>query len=439
MTKELNRRSFMGATAGAGAVMTGLSGSLLARRRSLNDTLQVAVLGPGGRGMYLLRKCLEHADAYNARITAVCEIWKRNQEISTNHLREHYGTPPKLYHHIDDLLADDGIDAVIIATADHQHGKMLKMVVEAGKDAYCEKPMANVLSEANDALDACKKAGTVVQIGTQGRSHPKCIAARRIMKDQLIGDVVRVTLVENEYSPYRWRRSPAQLAECREEDLNWKEFLLGKPYRPFDPRIYRSFRLFKDFSSGIYDQWMSHDIDTLHYLTGEPYPLTARAEGGIYRYKDYRENPDTTEAIFEYGTGDKRFLASYGCCLINGAGTGYTFQGTKGTLSFEKSPLFNEVPWRVSGDGIRGDEALKPGAKQMQGEYIAGEPGAMPNHRFPHMANWLDCVRRRDVEGISCPAEAGYGHSIACIMATDSLWSGRKMIFDPEKRTITPA
>ena len=128
---------------------------------------------------------------------------------------------------------------------------------------------------------------------------------------------------------------------------------------------------------------------------GEPYPLSARAEGGIYRYKDYRENPDTTEAVFEYGTGDKKFLASYGCCLINGAGTGYIFQGTKGTLSFEKSPLFNEVPWRVSGDGIRGDEALKPGAKQMQGEYIAGEPGAMPNHRFPHMANWLDCVRRR--------------------------------------------
>ena len=75
----------------------------------------------------------------------------------------------------------------------------------------------------------------------------------------------------------------------------------------------------------------------------------------------------------------------------------------------------------------------------MQGEYIAGEPGAMPNHRFPHMANWLDCVRRRDVDGISCPVEAGYGHSIACIMAVDSLWSGRKMIFDPDQRTITPA
>ena len=440
MKTGLSRRNFMGATAGAGAVITGLSGSILARPgRSLNDTLQVALLGPGGRGMFLMKKCIEHGDKYNARVTAACDIWNRNRDIASNHLQETYGSKPTIYHHIDDLLADDSIDAVIIATADHQHGKMLKMVVEAGKDAYVEKPLANVLSEANAALDAAKRTGKVVQCGTQGRSHPKCIAAEQVIREKLIGDIVRCTLVENEYSPHRWRRSPKQLAECREEDLNWKEFLLGKPDRPFDPRIYRSFRLFKDFSSGIYDQWMSHDIDTMHFLTGESYPRTALAEGGIYKYKDYRENPDTTTAVFEYGTGDKKFLASYSCCLINGANTGYVIQGTRGTLSFEKSPLFNESPWRVSGDGIRGDQALKSGHKQMEGEYIASAPGAMANHRFPHMANWLDCVRRRDVDGVQCPPESGYGHSIACIMATDALWSGRKMIFDPDKRTITPA
>ena len=90
---------------------------------------------------------------------------------------------------------------------------------------------------------------------------------------------------------------------------------------------------------------MSHDIDTLHFLSGQPYPLSARAEGGIYKFNDYRENPDTVEALFEYGTGDKRFLGSYGCCLINGSGTGYRIQGTKGTLEFEKSPLWDESPW----------------------------------------------------------------------------------------------
>ena len=63
----------------------------------------------------------------------------------------------------------------------------------------------------------------------------------------------------------------------------------------------------------------------------------------------------------------------------------------------------------------------------------------MANDRFPHMANWLDAVRKQDKDAVICPPEAGYGHSIACIMATDSLWSGHKMVFDPAKRTIQAA
>ena len=432
--QHMDRRGFLGASAGSGMILAGLTGSGLGRPgKDINDTIQVAVLGPGGRGRFLMKKCLEHASDYNVRVVAACDIWKKSREKAADILKQEYGSAPTIYHHIDQLLADDSIDAVIIATADHQHAKMLKMVVEAGKDAYCEKPMGNVLSETNAALDAVKKSGRVVQCGTQGRIHPKCLAAKRIMDEGRIGDIVRFSLREDEYSPYRWRRTPEQLARCREEDLNWKEFLLGKPDRPFDPRIFRSFRLFKEFSSGIFDQWMTHDIDTLHFLSGQPYPLSARAEGGIYKFKDYRENPDTVEALFEYGTGDKKFLGSYGCCLINGSGTGYRIQGTKGTLEFEKSPLWDESPWRVSGDGIYSDEAIK------RAEYIAPEPGSMANDRFPHMADWLNAVRKQDKDAVICPPEAGYGHSIACIMATDSLWSGHKMVFDPEKRTIQAA
>ena len=431
---KMGRRVFLGASAGSGMALAGLTGSGRAKsRRDINDTIQVGVLGPGGRGRFLMKTCLEHADSYNVRVTAACDIWKKSRDKAADILRKEYGSEPKMYHHIDDLLADDSIDAVIIATADHQHAKMLKMVVEAGKDAYVEKPMGNVLSETNDALDAAKKSGKVIQCGTQGRNHPKCLAAKDIMDKGTIGDIVRFSLTEDEYSPHRWRRTKEQLARCREEDLNWKEFLLGKPDRPFDPRIFRSFRLFKDFSSGIFDQWMSHDIDTAHFLAGVPYPISARAEGDIYQFLDYRENPDTVEALFEYDTGDKKFLASYGCCLINGSGTGYKIQGTKGTLEFEKSPLWDESPWRVSGDGVRSDDAVKGSS------YIAPKPGAMANDRFPHMAEWLLAVRNRDPEAVICPPEAGYGHSIACILATDSLWNGRKMVFDPEKRTIQPA
>ena len=79
--------------------------------------------------------------------------------------------------------------------------------------------------------------------------------------------------------------------------------------------------------------------------------------------------------------------------------------------------------WRISGDGIEGSEALKESRK------IPEKPGT--RH---HMANWLDCMQGRSVDDLYAPPIAGYGHSVACIMAVDAMWSGRRMVFDPVTR-----
>src|SRR4030095_5128704 len=129
--------------------------------------------------------------------------------------------------------------------------RMLEMCVAAGKDAYCEKPMANVLEEANRTLDAVKRSGRVVQIGTQRRSFAKYRQAAQLMRHGVIGDLVKVDLIDNAYSPYRWARKPEDIASIQERDTDWNAFLMDKPKRPFDARIYRSFRLFREFSSGI--------------------------------------------------------------------------------------------------------------------------------------------------------------------------------------------
>ncbi|MBM3775042.1 MAG: Gfo/Idh/MocA family oxidoreductase [Acidobacteria bacterium] len=278
--------------------------------------------------------------------------------------------------------------------------------------------MGNVLAETNAALEAVQKSGRIVQIGTQRRSYPRYRAALDIMKEGRIGDVVKVDVIWNAYSPYRWARKPEDLSALKETDVDWKAFLMGKPDRPFDPRIYRSFRLFREFSSGIIDQWMTHGIDVVHMLTGEPYPVSVVAHGGIYQWQDYRENPDTFEAVLQYGRGRKSFLVTCASCLVNGFGRATRLLGTLGTLEVEDV-------WRISGDGSGRPDALK------KSQEIPEKPGTLH-----HMANWLDCVRRRDPSRLYCPAEAGYGHSIACIMAADALWSGRRKIFDPVKKEI---
>jgi predicted dehydrogenase len=415
---DMNRRTFLESTAASGLAAAALTRSARAAAVAQNEAIRVGIVGPGGRGIGLLKDCIEHGKSYNARLTAVCDIWNMRRERAVTTVKDAYGDEPKVYRNYEQLLADDDIDALIIATADHQHAKMLKMAIEAGKDVYCEKPMGNVLSETNDAFRAVIDSDRIVQLGTQRRSYPKYRAAMEAVQQGRVGEIAKIDVIWNVYSPYRWARTKDDLNSVKKSDIDWQAFLLGKPDRPYDPRIFRSFRLFKEFSSGIIDQWMSHGIDVVHMLSGELYPRSVLAQGGIYHWRDYRENPDTINVSLEYGEGEKQFLATYATCLVNGAGKSTRVYGTHGTLEAEDD-------WRISGDGSKRPDALK------QAEPIEEAKGTLH-----HMANWLDAVRTRNASSLYCNADAGYGHSIACILATDSLWSGRRMVFDSATREI---
>ena len=424
---SIHRRSFLSRSAGAGLALAGFPGILSAR--NVNNNINVGIVGPGGRGTGLLKQFLESGGQYGARMTAVCDLWNYRRDRAASLVEEKQGRAPKVYRHHEEILADKEVDALIIATPDHAHAQILKLAADAGMDAYCEKPMSNVLSEANEALDAVRKAGVIVQIGTQRRANSRYRKATRMIADGLIGDVVKVDLHWSFYSPYRWARKKKDLQMARESDLDWNTWLMGRPQRPFDPRIFRSFRLFKDFSSGIIDQWMSHGIDLAHMLTGVSYPVSAVSHGGIYKWKDYRENPDTQEVALEYRKGDGKFLAVYATNWINGYGNGTRVHGTLG--SFEGESFSNpDADWQFSGRGVNSEGKIQDRIVVPRDSVDMDEMGAA------HMDNWLDAVRRRDPKGLYCPVEAGYGHSIACIMATDAYWSGKRMVFDPKARVI---
>ena len=416
--KNIDRRQFLTRAAAGGAGLAALSAAGGAQTASATDTIRIGVIGPGGRGTVLLKQCIEYGSSYSARVTTVCDIWNKNLAAAAKIVRESYSVEPKTYSDYRRVLDDPEIDAVIIATPDHQHSKMLKAAIEAGKDVYIEKPLGNVLGELNDAFKTVEESDRVVQVGTQRRSWPRYLSAADMMREGRLGDVVKVDVIWNAYRPYRWAKKQKDLDEVKESDIDWKAFLMGKPDRPFDAEIFRSFRLFREFSSAIIDQWMTHGIDVVHMLTGELYPTAVVALGDIYRYRDYRENPDMMQAVLNYGHGGKPFLATYGTCLQNGAGSATRVLGSRGTLEVEDR-------WRISGDGIESDDAIK------EAEEIPEKPGA--RH---HMANWLDCVSRRAPGDLYAPPIAGYGHSIACIMTTNAMWSGRRMVFDPQKRQI---
>jgi predicted dehydrogenase len=230
----LNRRSFL--TAGT----TALASTALSYNRipGANDRISLGHIGIGQRGRGLAYIASQLKEQKNVEMTAVCDLWKVNREKAASAAEKVYGRTPRAFQYMDELLALKDVDAVLISTGDFQHAPILKLAVEAGKDAYCEKPFANVLDEAKAARDTVLSSDRIVQIGTQHRSEPYQIAVRDLICTRALGDVSKVEIEWNYHGP-RWR-GRREVNEIREEDTDWRKWLLSKPYRRSIPGLISS-------------------------------------------------------------------------------------------------------------------------------------------------------------------------------------------------------
>ena len=428
--KKVDRRSFLQA---AGAVAgTAFASSALSYGRILgaNDRIALGHIGIGNRGGQLHRMASRLKDKYNVETVAVCDLWTANRERAAADAARYYGRAPRAVQHPEELLAMREVDAVLIATPEHSHSPLLEAAVEAGKHTYCEKPMGNVLEEVKAARDAVKSRNLVVQIGTQHRSEPYQLAAREVLRTGVLGDVSKYEIVWN-YNGPRWRGRP-QVKQIREPDTDWKAWLRTKPYRPFDPQLYFEFRLYREFSSGIPDQWMSHGIDLVHFYMNEQ-PRSVVAHGGVFAWHDGRENPDTFQALFEYPS----FLVSYATSFGNDCDSFSRIMGKKATLvniGGEGSPR-----WKVVQE--KGNHEDNPAVERperwvtLPGDDKPG-PINIGDEDLSHMSNWFDCLRSGNTR-TNATVDHGFLHAVACIMAAQSYWQGKRLYYDAKGERIT--
>ncbi len=424
----MDRRRFLSSSAAviAGAAVLPRTASSYENIVGANDRISLGHVGNGSRGGDLDLIASKLKSSHNVEMTAICDLWKVNREKAVATNTAYYGRAPRAAQHIEELLAMKDVDAVLISTPEHSHSPILKMTAEAGKDAYVEKPMGNVLEEAKGARDAVLKAKTVVQVGTQHRSEPYPRMAREVVQGGELGEISKIEIVWNYHGP-RWRGRP-EVKEIREQDTDWKSWLLTKPARPFDPQMYFEFRLYKEFSSGIPDQWMSHGIDLVHFFMDENFPKSVMAHGGVFAWHDGRENADTFQALLEYPKG---FLVSYSTSFGNDAPSFSRYMGKKATLmniGGEGSPRYQVVEEKgnhednANIDKQRGAKSiLLPGEKELP-------PMGIDDLTLEHMANWLECMRSRKEPHAT--VQNGFAHSVACMMATQSYWAGKKMYWD---------
>ena len=437
-----SRRAFLkaGAAGLAGAALGSVASSC-SRIADSNDRLQVGVIGFSDRFRHaLLPAFLLHARELNFEIVALSDIWRPRREEGVAHIQKLTGNTIFGARNNEELFDRKDIDAVIIATADFQHAQHGVQAVRAGRDAYIEKPLANTMADARDIRRAVRETGKVVQIGTQRRSARNYQRANEFIRSGAFGDIVSVEMIWNVNQPGRWRR-PKLVAACREADTDWKRFLVNRPFEPFDPRKYGEFRLFWPYSSGIPDQWMVHQIDTVHWFTGLPRPRSVVANGGIYLWRDGRKNWDTMTAVFDYGPLDdasRGFQVVYSSRQTNSAGEmKELYYSNGGTLDLDKNVI-------SSTGGLEEHYARE---MEMKPNQLASHPlmeksspvetsanAGVDDATSANMRNWMECIRSRRTPNASI--DAGYSHSVALCMTIAAIQSGQRVTFDDTKQEV---
>lgn len=433
-TGAMDRRTFLNNSVKVigGSAALGSSALSYSRIAGANDRISIGHIGIGNRGTELDEIASRLKQSHKVEMTAVCDLWSVNREKAAATNTKFYGKAPRTFKSAEELLAASDLDAVVISTPEHSHSPLLKLAAEAGKDVYVEKPMGNVLSEVKAARDAVLQRKIIAQVGTQHRSEPYPKMARETIYSGALGDVSKIEIEWNYHGP-RWR-GREEVKQIRETDTDWNKWLMNKPHRPFDPQLYFEFRLYREFSAGIADQWMSHGIDLVHYFMNDSLPRSVVAHGGIFAWHDGRENADTFQAVLEYPKG---FLVSYSTSFGNDSPSFTRYMGKKATLfnlGGEGSPRYQLVE-------EKGNHEENPDVdKQRTEKYLLlpGEKGLPPmgidDMSTEHMANWIDCMRSRQQPVAT--VNDGFAQSVACIMATKAYWSGKKQYWDAKAEEI---
>lgn len=333
-----------------------------------NDRLAYGLIGAGGRGRYLN----QNFQKLGAECVAIAEVYDL-------HTAEALKQSPQAKTYVDyhDLLAQSGLDAVVVASPDHQHCPMLMAALDAKKDVYLEKPMSHSLEESKQMIEAVRKSSQIVQIGMQRRSAPSVIKAKEIVDSGVLG---KITLAK---PMWNWNVSKPLNNSPLPGKLDWKRFLGSAKERDLEPMRFRSWRYFWDYSGGNMTDQGTHLMDVVQWFTGAGLAKSAVCYG--QRAKNTgSEVPDVFCAVFEY----EKLMATWTLNYCNDFEDDWSilFQGDEGTMHI------NNAGFRIW------KEQWKNNREPVQAM-------AAPIPIEPHIQNFLDCVRSRKEP--NAPVEVG--------------------------------
>jgi predicted dehydrogenase len=404
-----DRRTFL-RTAGSAAIASAASPILGA-----NDTVNLAVIGLGGRGRDHVN---EYLNVVNCRIAALCDVNQAALERAQAIVQKARGYTPTGYSDMRQAFADKSIDAVSMPTPNHWHALGTVWACQAGKHVYIEKPACHNVWEGRKMIEAARKYNRVVQVGSQSRTTKHKIRAIQLLKEGIIGDVYLAKGL-----CYKRRKSIGRKPDGPvPPGLNWDMFLGPAPMRTYNEnRFAYNWHWFWDTGNGDIGNQGVHEMDIARWGLGVGLPKSVVSTGGKFVYDDDQETPNTQLATFDYGhkqivfevrglpTGEDSGIVRDS----SGNVIGNVFYGSEGLMSVDMAGF------RV----FKGDKAEK-----IMEEKFAEKKSWDTN---PHMTNFIEAVRAADPKLATADIETGVTSASLCHLANISYRTGRKLEFDP--------
>ena len=394
----LNRRMFLASSAG-----------LYVLNAAPSETIRLGVIGAGGRGTFVMQAFGRNA---TVRVAAVCDVYEPNLERGLSTAIANGQAKPRAYRQYTELLNDKEIDAVLIATPEHWHHRMVLDALAAGKDIYVEKPLCHTPEQGAELVAAERASKQIVQCGMQRRSYDLFLNAKTIMDHGSLGKVrmVRSWWLNNYLGTERATRLDGK--------LDWDAWQGPAPKRSFDPDRFRNWRFYSDYAGGIVADQGAHVFDGIHMLMASGAPLSVTASAG----KPHRPEFDTPESVTVAVRYPEDYIAVF---TINYAAMKYQaqhdqlnqFDGDTGRLDVGREDL------ALFQQGVEDRPAAT--YKSAKGFGYATDL---------HVANFVDCIRSRSKT--TAPMALGFQATLVVQMANLSLKHGRQIVWNAASQKV---
>lgn len=401
---------------------------------AVDQPVRLALIGAGIMGTEDTNTALRHA---NVSLVAVCDLYDGRLQSA----KQKWGDHLFLTKDHKEILKRSDVDAVIIGTPDSWHKQISIDALNAGKHVYCEKPMVHSVKEGKEVIDAWKKSGKVMVVGSQGLSSLGNEKAKELLAAGVIGDLVYAEGFWARHSPEgAWQYNVP--ADGNEKTVDWKRYISNTTQRDWDPLRFFRWRNYLDYGTGMSGDLFVHLFSSLHFITNSKGPTKVSSMGGLRYWKDGREVPDVLLGMFDYPESPEHpgFNLSLRCNFVDGtSGTTYLrIVGTKGSMDVK----WEEVVVKLNNNAESDDPFMKEQAKLRAASGEEERAKILPPREtsytaerswkgahYDHFGNWFKAIRTGGTV-VEDPV-FGFRAAAPALLCNDSYFQDKFIKWDP--------